>query len=90
MCELKRETRRSLELTPPHIVRIHDFVQDAQHAAIAMEYVAGSTLAARQIEQPRGWFEVAEILAEELGRDAAWAAQVAELERLAAGYRFRD
>src|SRR5438874_7017643 len=26
--DLKRETRRSLELTHPHIVRIHDFVHD--------------------------------------------------------------
>src|SRR3954464_14684634 len=39
--ELKRETRRSLELTHPHIIRIHDFVNDTRSAAISMEYVAG-------------------------------------------------
>src|SRR5262249_32710993 len=32
LADLKRETRRSLELTHPHIVRIHDFVQDANSA----------------------------------------------------------
>ena len=50
--ELKRETRRSLELTHPHIVRIHDFVQDGRTAAISMEYVAGDSLAALKIDQP--------------------------------------
>ena len=28
--ERKRETRRSLELTHPHIIRIYDFVQDGR------------------------------------------------------------
>ena len=50
--ELKRETRRSLELTHPHIVRIHDFVQDGRAAAISMEYVAGDSLAALKMDQP--------------------------------------
>jgi serine/threonine-protein kinase len=35
--KLKRETRRSLELTHPNIVRIHGFRQEGAHAAIAME-----------------------------------------------------
>src|SRR4026207_550137 len=38
---LKRETKHSLSLTHPNIVRIYDFVQDDQHAAIALEYVEG-------------------------------------------------
>lgn len=38
LSDLKRETRRSLELTHSHIVRIYDFVEDARTAAIAMEY----------------------------------------------------
>jgi hypothetical protein len=50
--ELKRETRRNLGLTHPHIVRIHDFVQDARTAAISMEYVEGDTLANLWLEQP--------------------------------------
>jgi serine/threonine protein kinase len=44
--ELKRETKRSLELTHHNIVRIHDFAEDAQTACISMEYVDGSTLSA--------------------------------------------
>lgn len=39
--ELKRETRRSLQLTHHNIVRIHDFVQDTESACISMEYVNG-------------------------------------------------
>src|SRR6266404_8591028 len=42
--DLKRETRRSLELTHPHIIRIHDFVHDERSGCISMEYVDGETL----------------------------------------------
>ncbi len=66
--ELKRETRRSLELTHSHIVRIYDFVQDARTAAISMEYVAGDTLASRKSDHERGHFEPAEI--------SAWVGQL--------------
>jgi len=55
--DLKRETRRSLELTHPHIIRIYDFVQDGRTAAISMEYVAGSTLAQRKLDQPEQCFQ---------------------------------
>ena len=68
--DLKRETRRSLELTHPHIVRIHDFVQDARAAAISMEYVAGKTLADRKRDQLHLHFEV-----DQLG---TWAGQLLE------------
>src|SRR3954462_2863930 len=37
--DLKRETRKSLLLTHPNIVRIYDFIEDEQAAAISMEYV---------------------------------------------------
>src|SRR5437773_5716056 len=43
--QLKHETKRSLELTHPHIVRIHDFVHDQRSGCISMEYVDGDTLA---------------------------------------------
>ena len=43
--ELKDETRRGLDLAHPHIVRIYDFVDDAENAAIAMEFVDGKSLA---------------------------------------------
>src|SRR5438309_12036289 len=42
--ELKRETRRSLELTHKNIVRIHDFVFNETSGCISMEYVDGETL----------------------------------------------
>jgi hypothetical protein len=68
--DLKRETRRSLELTHPHIVRIYDFIQDARTAAISMEYVAGDTLAARKVDQPARCFEATDL--------KAWAQQLCE------------
>jgi predicted Ser/Thr protein kinase len=59
--ELKRETRRCLDLTHPNILRIYDFVEDEQAAAISMEYVDGQTLAALRIEKKKRVFEVEEI-----------------------------
>ena len=50
--ELKRETRRCLELNHHHIVRVYDLVHDDSYAAIAMEYVDGDTLANRRGDQP--------------------------------------
>jgi serine/threonine protein kinase len=68
--ELKRETRRSLQLTHHNIVRIHDFVQDAESACISMEYVDGPTLSALRVEQPTRVFETEELL--------PWAEQICE------------
>lgn len=48
--DLKRETRRALDLTHPHIVRIYDFVDDASSAAIAMEWVDGPSLSILAME----------------------------------------
>ena len=56
--DLKRETRRSLELTHHHMVRIHDFHQEDEIAAISMEYVDGDTLRNLLHEQPSRCFEV--------------------------------
>src|SRR5438128_1438226 len=42
--ELKRETKRSLELTHKNIVRIYDFVHDERSACISMEYIDGEPL----------------------------------------------
>jgi serine/threonine protein kinase len=58
---LKRETKHSLSLTHPNIVRIYDFVQDEQHAAIAMEYVEGWSLWAMKVDRPQRCFTVEEI-----------------------------
>lgn len=68
--DLKRETRRSLELTHPHIIRIYDFVQDDRAAAISMEFVPGATLASLKVKQAAEHFEVADIM--------AWVGQLCE------------
>jgi serine/threonine protein kinase len=61
--DLKRETRRSLDLTHHHIVRIYDFTQDDVCAAIIMEYVDGETLSAMKTHQVGGCFSVSTIAA---------------------------
>jgi hypothetical protein len=68
--DLKRETRRSLELTHSHIIRIYDFVQSGAAAAISMEFVQGDTLAARKLEQPGQCFTPGQI--------APWVTQLCE------------
>lgn len=59
--ELKTETRRGLELSHPNIVRIYDFVDDEEAAAISMEYVDGRTLSELRMGTPYGVFSVQEI-----------------------------
>jgi len=61
LSDLKRETRRSLELTHPHIVRIHDFVQDDRSACISMEYVDGDTLSGLRVLKSTKVFEAPEL-----------------------------
>lgn len=57
--DLKRETRRALDLTHHNIVRVYDFVEDSAEglAGIAMEFFPGQTLAARRIAMPTRCFE---------------------------------
>ncbi len=59
---LKSETRRSLKLSHPNIVRIYDFIQTHQGAAVAMEYVDGWSLWSLRVDKPRQIFTVDEIL----------------------------
>src|SRR5436309_699750 len=68
--QLKRETKRCLELTHPHIVRIHDFVHDERSGCISMEYVNGETLSNLRAEKEQKVFEPSEI--------ATWIAQLCE------------
>jgi serine/threonine protein kinase len=58
---LKHETRRNLKLSHPNIVRIHDFLQDANCAAITMEFVEGWSLAAMKLDKPHQIFSAEEI-----------------------------
>src|SRR5687767_13472540 len=59
--DLKHETRRSLQLTHRNIVRIYDFEEDEQCAALAMEYVPGATLSALRVAKPAKIFEPDEL-----------------------------
>src|SRR5438105_7074305 len=59
--DLKRETRRSLELAHPHIIRIHDFVHDERSGCISMEYVDGETLASLRCRKEQKVFEPDEL-----------------------------
>jgi serine/threonine protein kinase/Tfp pilus assembly protein PilF len=68
--QLKRETKRCLELTHPHIVRIHDFVHDERSGCISMEYVDGETLSNLRAEKEQKVFEPDEI--------AGWIAQLCD------------
>jgi serine/threonine protein kinase/tetratricopeptide (TPR) repeat protein len=68
--QLKRETKRSLELTHPHIVRIHDFVHDERSGCISMEYVDGETLSNLRAGKEQKVFEPPEI--------ADWLAQLCD------------
>jgi serine/threonine protein kinase len=60
--ELKRETRRSLELTHTNIVRIHGFRQEGTHAAIAMELVEGLNLSELRKNEAAKVFTPAQVL----------------------------
>jgi serine/threonine protein kinase/Tfp pilus assembly protein PilF len=68
--QLKRETKRCLELTHLHIVRIHDFVHDERSGGIAMEYVDGETLSNLRAEKEQKVFKPDEI--------AKWIAQLCD------------
>ena len=68
MSDLAAETRRCLDLTHPHIVRVYDLVEDGAKAAISMELVDGPSLAERKLSQPDRCFSTDAI--------ASWVAQL--------------
>lgn len=59
--ELKTETRRGLELSHPNIVRIYDFVDDEDEAAISMEFVDGKTLSELRAATDHGVFSTEQV-----------------------------
>src|SRR5438128_683863 len=61
LSDLKRETRRCLELTHKNIVRIYDFVHDERSGCISMEYIDGDTLSNLRCDKERKVFEIAEL-----------------------------
>jgi len=68
--ELRRETKRCLELTHPHIVRIHDFIRNERAGGISMEYIDGETLSNLRAEKEQRVFEPDEI--------ATWTSQLCD------------
>src|SRR6266446_3024517 len=61
VADLKRETKRALELTHENIIRIHDFVQDSISACISMEYIDGDTLSNLRSDKAARIFEPDEL-----------------------------
>jgi serine/threonine protein kinase len=59
--DMKRETRRSLDLTHKNIVRIYDFVHSEQSGCISMEYIDGDTLSNLRADKPHKIFEPHEL-----------------------------
>jgi serine/threonine protein kinase len=61
--DLKRETKRALQLTHPNIVRVHSLVEDSARslACIGMEFVPGVNLTQRRVRQSTRRFEVEEL-----------------------------
>jgi serine/threonine protein kinase/Tfp pilus assembly protein PilF len=68
--DLKRETRRSLELTHKNIVRIYDFIHDETSGCISMEYIDGDTLSNLRADKPHKVFELDEL--------ADWVSQLCD------------
>src|SRR5205814_1449447 len=50
--DMKRETRRSRELSHRNIVKVYHFEQENELAAISMEHVDGASLAKLKVDQP--------------------------------------
>src|SRR5437667_5550251 len=62
LADLKRETKRSLELTHKNIVRIYDFVNDETSACISIEYIDGDTLSNLRADREKKVFETRELI----------------------------
>lgn len=68
--DLRRETRFSLRLTHPHIVRIFNFFHDRSLAGISMEYMPGGTLVHLRVSRGERTFRIGEL--------SPWLAQLCE------------
>jgi serine/threonine protein kinase len=68
--DMKRETRRSLDLTHKNIVRIYDFVHSDHSGCISMEYIDGDTLSNLRADKPNKIFEPHEL--------ADWTSQLCD------------
>src|SRR2546421_8097216 len=67
---MKREPRRSLDLTHKNIVRIYDLVHSDQSGCISMKYIDGDTLSNLRADKPHKVFEPHEL--------AEWTSQLCD------------
>ncbi len=63
LAAFKHALLRTLDLTHPRIVRVYDFFEDGRLGALAMESIAGSSLAERLLVQPQRRFALADVSA---------------------------
>jgi len=78
---LLREARAMARLSHPNVVTVHDVGTVQNHVYLAMEYVAGGTLAEWLAEQTRSWREILDVF-RDAGRGLAAAHE--------AGFAHRD
>jgi hypothetical protein len=83
--DLRRETKRSLELTHPNIIRTYDYLEDSEMAAISLEYIDGLTLSQLRIQRPSATFDAEDLV--EIVRDCCEALEYAHHD---AGVVHRD
>ncbi|MGK0184447.1 MAG: serine/threonine protein kinase [Verrucomicrobiales bacterium] len=77
--DLRKETKRCLQLTHPNIVRIYDFEEDGEIGAIVMEFVEGQVLNVLKAEQRHRHFEAAPLypIVSQLCETLTYAHQIA-------------
>ena len=61
LAAMRKEAQRCLDLTHGNIVRVYDFHEEEGRAAIAMELLAGGSLASRLAAHPLRCFDAAEL-----------------------------
>ena len=61
MDELRHQVKRNRQLIHPNILRIYDFIEDAQWAAVSTDAIEGECLADLRSKTTGGFFEVADV-----------------------------
>ncbi len=68
MDAVRQEVKRNRQLIHPNILRVYDFVEEADWSAISMDWFEGESLASVLARRPAGFFEPVDI--------KAWTAQL--------------
>ncbi len=61
MDAVRQEVKRNRQLIHPNILRVYDFVEEADWSAISMDWFEGDSLAAVLARKPAGFFEPVDI-----------------------------